>query len=103
MAGKAGKSGRKRSDSLSEIIALWHDGYNFSEIAEMIGLSQATVSNKISDMGLADRAVTKNWMQKKGVSKQLESICVAHGMDATESSIGDVWDAVCAELKACRA
>lgn len=103
MAGKAGKSGRKRSNNLSQVIALWHSGYNYSEIAEMAGLSPATVSNKISDMGLTDRAVTKNWMQKKGVSKQVEPICIAHGMDATESSIGDVWDAVCAELKACGA
>ena len=75
MAGKAGKSGRKRSDNLSQVIALWHSGYNYSEIAKLTGLSPATVSNKISDMGLADRKITKNWMQATGIGKQWDATC----------------------------
>ena len=103
MAGRAGLSGRRPTDTTDRVMALWQAGYGYDEIAEIVGIKKSTCQTKITELGLTDREVTKNWMQKKGVSKQLESICVAHGMDATESSIGDVWDAVCAELKACRA
>ena len=104
MAGRAGLSGRRPTDTTDRVMALWLAGYGYDEIAEIVGIKQSTCQTKITELGLTDRAITKNWMQKKGVSKQLESICIAHGLIASETSIGDMWDIVCASFKkACRA
>lgn len=97
MAGKPGRSGKRKGNKGKVISDLWDAGYNSREIAEKTGYSYGVVVNTLSELGLSDRAITKNYLAISGMGECWEKTCAwfrENVFKKKESPFGD-WDTTC--------
>lgn len=100
MAGIAGRSGRKRSDTTTKIIDLWNMGESAEDIAEAVGCTYHHVLHKLKDYHLSDTRITANYLAITGIGDQWEETCewyrkYVFTKPKKKLLIGETWDEVC--------